>query len=99
MNLRIAGVFEAVHQRFLNPHLLKMSGSEASFQNVVDDQSQVFGSRHASGEVRQSVQILMIEAIDDKVRDCAVELGEIADHTRIGTDLSADCDLERVVVT
>src|SRR5882672_11075449 len=91
-------IFERVHHRLFNPYLLKMRFPGPTLQDFVNGDTQVFGSGHSFRKFLHQVQIPMIVALDDMLMYKPVEINQIADHSGLGVHLSANGDLDRVVV-
>src|ERR1035441_10884094 len=75
-----------------------MSRVKTLLQNVKDDFGEVLGGRHQRREIRQRVEILMIEAVEHGLPNRFIEINQITDHTGLVTDLTADGYCERVVI-
>ena len=94
----ISPVFERIHHGLFKPYLFKMSMAEAALQNIVDDHAQVFRGRDSCRKIRQSIQVLMIEAFENFAVHKAVQISQIANHAGALIDRTANRDFERVVV-
>jgi hypothetical protein len=71
---------------------------EAALHYFVNLDAEIFRSGDFVGELRQHVQVLMIEAGEHFPSDKAVKIGEIADHPSSLVDRAADRDFDGVVV-
>ena len=98
MQFRATRVLETIIQSFFDAYLFKMSRVKTLLQNVEDDFGEVLGGRHQRCEIRQRVEILMVEAVEHGLPNCFIEIDQITHHPGIRTDLTADGHFERVVM-
>jgi hypothetical protein len=92
------GILEAVHHRLLQAHLFKMSEAELTLQNLKHAFAQNLSCGHKAVEIREHVEILVIEAVEDFGANTLVEIDDVADHSGVCDDGAADRDFDKIVV-
>src|ERR1035438_6721051 len=68
-------------------------------QNVEDDLGEIFRGRHECREVSKHIEVLMIEAIKNRVAHGFIEINQIANHSCFCADLTTHCHGQRVVMS
>src|SRR3954470_20061997 len=93
-----AGILKRIVACLFDPYLFKMSVAEAALQQIEDNNCKVFSRRNNVAEFRRSIQILVVETLENLRLHMSVKIDKIAYHAGRRIDFSADRDLDRVIV-